>query len=246
MTAIAMNSPPRQTSANPVSGPDLAALAGLLADSTRAAFCLALLDGRAWTASELARHAGVAASTATEHLNLLVSGGLLAEERQGRHRYVRLAGQDAAELIEHLAVLAPRRAAVDHRLSAANRNHALARGRTCYDHLAGTLGVSITDAMTDRGLISWESGLALTPEGSRWLDRLGVTLPAGSRRPPVRSCLDWTERRPHLAGSVAAELCRLAFDSGWITRIGTGRAVAVTEPGSKVLRAELGIEPPPR
>jgi len=222
-------------------GTDLAALASLLADSTRAAFCLALLDGRAWTAGELARHAGVAASTATEHLHLLVHGGLLAEERQGRHRYVRLAGEQAAELIEQLALFAPRTDAPPPTLSAASRNKALARARTCYDHLAGTLGVSITDAMTDRGLISWDAGLAITPEGERWLADLGIAVPAGSRRPPVRSCLDWTERRPHLAGSVGAAICAHAFDSGWIRRIGTGRAVAVTANGSRALMSELGL-----
>ena len=224
------------------SAPDLAALAALLADSTRARFCLALLDGRAWTAGELAAHAGVAASTATEHLNLLVSGGLLAEERQGRHRYLRLAGQETAELIENMAALAPRRAApARSSLSVANRDRALAGGRTCYDHLAGTLGVSITDAMTDRGLISWDSGLVLTATGSAWLDRLGVEVPTRTRRPPVRSCLDWTERRPHLAGSVGAGLCGLAFASGWVRRIGTGRAVALTEAGERALRDELGL-----
>jgi DNA-binding transcriptional ArsR family regulator len=231
-----------QTPAQAPSAPDLAALAALLADSTRARFCLALLDGRAWTAGELAAHAGVAASTATEHLNLLVSGGLLAEERQGRHRYVRLAGQETAELIENMAALAPRRAAPARSpLSVANRDKALARGRTCYDHLAGTLGVSITDAMTDRGLISWDSGLVLTATGSAWLDRLGVEVSARTRRPPVRSCLDWTERRPHLAGSVGAGLCGLAFASGWVRRIGTGRAVALTEAGERALRDELGL-----
>ena len=232
------NSSPRSAS---TSAPDLAALASLLADATRAEFCLALLDGRAWTAGELAGHAGVAASTATEHLNLLVSGGLLAQERQGRHRYVRLAGPEAADLIENLAALAPRRSRPAHSLSVANRDKALARGRTCYDHLAGTLGVAITEAMTERGLISWDSGLVLTAAGSAWLDRLGVELPARTRRPPVRSCLDWTERRPHLAGSVGAGLCAMAFGSGWIRRIGTGRAVALTDSGEHALRDELGL-----
>lgn len=221
---------------------DLAAMANLLADSTRAAFCLALLDGRAWTAGELARHAGVAASTATEHLHLLVSGGLLKQERQGRHRYLRLADDDTAELIERLASLAPKRtAAPAPTLSAATRDRALARGRTCYDHLAGTLGVSITDAMTDRGLISWANGLAVTGEGENWLRSLGIALPRTTRRPPVRSCLDWTERRPHLAGALGAALCSFAFESGWIRRIGTGRAVAVTPTGRRALESALGI-----
>src|SRR5690242_6249516 len=159
----------------------LAELAGLLADDTRATFCLALLDGRAWTATELARHAGVAASTASEHLNLLVAGGLLAEERQGRHRYLRLAGAAAAELIEGLASMVPPRAPEPRSLSAASRREALARARTCYDHLAGALGVSITEAMTARGLLDWEHGLALTDRGASWLARLDISLPPASR-----------------------------------------------------------------
>ncbi|MFE6457988.1 winged helix-turn-helix domain-containing protein [Streptomyces cinereoruber] len=222
-------------------GPDLAALAGLLADGTRASFCLALLDGRAWTATELARHAGVAASTATEHLNLLVGGGLLAQERQGRHRYVRLADPETARLIETLASMAPRRGDPPRSLPAVNRSRALARARTCYDHLAGALGVAITEAMTDRGLLDWEQGLTLTGNGTDWLAELGIVPPPATRRPPVRSCLDWTERRPHLAGAVGASLCRHAFDSGWITRIGTSRAVALTETGRRALRVHLGL-----
>jgi DNA-binding transcriptional ArsR family regulator len=224
-------------------GPDLAALAALLADGTRAAFCMALLDGRAWTAGELAHHAGVAPSTATDHLNLLVSGGLLAEERQGRHRYVRLADTGTAELIESLAARAPRRSAPPHSLSAVTRDRALARARTCYDHLAGTLGVAIAGAMTDRGLLDWEQGLRLTGDGTAWLGALGITLPPAQRRPPVRSCLDWTERRPHLAGAAGAAVCGHAFDSGWITRIGTGRAVALTDTGRRAFRDQLGLPP---
>ncbi|MEU0986153.1 helix-turn-helix domain-containing protein [Streptomyces sp. NPDC005953] len=221
--------------------PDLAALAGLLADSTRAGFCLALLDGRAWTAIELARHAGVAASTATEHLNRLVAGGLLTQERQGRHRYVRLTDPATAELIETLASMAPRQTAPPRSLPDVNRSRALARARTCYDHLAGALGVAITEAMTERGLLDWEHGLRLTGDGTAWLGELGITLAPATRRPPVRSCVDWTERRPHLAGAVGAAVCRHAFDSGWITRIGTGRAIALTDVGRSALREALGM-----
>ena len=212
-------------------GPDLAALAGLLADGTRASFCLALLDGRAWTATELARHAGVAASTATEHLNLLVGGRLLAQERQDRHRYVRLADPETAQLIETLASMAPRRVNPPRSLPAVNRSRALARARTCYDHRGD-----------DRpGLLDWEQGLTLTGNGIAWLAGLGIALPPAARRPPVRACLDWTERRLHLAGAVGAALCRHAFDSGWITRIGTGRAVALTEIGRRTLQDHLGL-----
>ncbi|MFD9858690.1 ArsR/SmtB family transcription factor [Streptomyces alboflavus] len=223
------------------SGPDLAAVARLLADGTRAAFCLALLDGRAWTATELARHVGVAPSTATEHLHALVRGDLLAEERQGRHRYVRLAGPQVAELIEGLGALAPGGGPAPRTLSAAGRRQALAHARTCYDHLAGTVGVAITDAMIERRLLDQDHGLALTPAGADWLAELGVTVPSGTRRPSVRSCLDWTERRPHLAGTVGAALCRHALDTGWVTRVGTTRALVVTGSGRESLQRHLGL-----
>ena len=221
--------------------PDLARLAGLLADGTRAAFCLALLDGRAWTAAELARHAGVAAPTATGHLNLLVAGGLLAEERQGRHRYVRLASDDVATLVEDLAALAPPGQTEPRSLTTVTRDRALARARTCYDHLAGTLGVQITDAMTRRGLLDLDRGLALTGDGTRWFAGVGITLPAAGRRPLVRSCLDWTERRPHLAGAAGAAIYGYAMENRWITRIGTGRAVTLTDAGHDALRKHLGL-----
>ena len=198
----------------------MANLARLLADDTRATFCLALLDGRAWTLTELARHAGVAASTASEHTSRLIAGGLLAEERQGRHRYVRIATPDVANLIETITSTAGRRRPDVSSLAGATRRQALTRARTCYDHLAGRLGVAISDAMTERALVSWERGLTVTPDGQRWLANLGLSAdrPRPTRRPVLRSCLDWTERRPHLGGAVAAALCRHAFDASWIGR----------------------------
>src|SRR3954463_11574701 len=128
----------------------LAQVAGLLADPTRAAFCLALLDGRAWTAGELARHAGVTPPTASDPLNRLIAGGLLTEERQGRHRYLRLAGPAAASLIEDLSSFRPDQAAPKS-LRESVRVSAEGRARTCYDHLAGQLGVAVTDALLDQG-----------------------------------------------------------------------------------------------
>jgi DNA-binding transcriptional ArsR family regulator len=221
----------------------LAKLAGLLADHTRAAFCLALLDGRAWTVNELAAHAGVAASTASEHVSLLVGGGILAEERQGRHRYVRIAGTDTAQLIETLTSSAGRRPMPVTSLSGASRRRALSRARTCYDHLAGKLGVAIADAMTDRGLVTWEHGLAVTDDGAKWLANLNidVDVPPQTRRPLLRSCIDWTERRPHFAGALGAAVCRHAFDAHWINRVGTSRAVAVTDAGRDAFASELGL-----
>ncbi|MBS2539060.1 helix-turn-helix transcriptional regulator [Catenulispora sp. NF23] len=225
-----------------LAGSELAAMARLLADGTRATFCLALLDGRAWTPTELARYAGVAPSTTTEHLNTMVAGGLLAEERQGRHRYVRLAGQPIAELIETMAAAAPVRPAQAPRtLSADSRRRALAHARTCYDHLAGRVGVAIAEAMTERAFVEWEHGLKLTPGGERWLAELAIEVPVSARRPALRPCLDWTERRPHLAGAVGAALCGHALDKGWIRRVGSSRAVLVTPVGRDVLTTWLGL-----
>ncbi|TDQ47219.1 ArsR family transcriptional regulator [Actinorugispora endophytica] len=218
-------------------------MAGLLADPTRARFCLAMLDGRAWTAGELARHAGVAASTATEHLNALVGRGLLVQERQGRHRYVRLAAPDVAELIEGLVALDARPVEPERSLKATSRRRRLAHARTCYDHLAGTVGVAITDAMSDRGLLDSGRGLALTPRGAAWVGELGLAVAPGSRRPVVRACLDWTERRPHLAGAVGAALCGHAFSAGWIARVGETRAVTVTPAGVEAFEDLLAIPP---
>ncbi|MER5963133.1 winged helix-turn-helix domain-containing protein [Streptomyces sp. NPDC002057] len=223
---------------------DLAAFAALFADETRAAFLLALLDGRAWTAGELARHARVAPSTASEHLGKLVTGGVLTQERQGRHRYVRLADPAIAHLVEELAARSePAVTAPPRSLRAASAGRAMARGRTCYDHLAGRLGITVTEAMTARGLLRQDTGFALTDRGLAWFDELGIPLVRRGRRPVARGCLDWTERRPHLAGVAGAELCRHALDAGWCVRIGSERAVKVTEAGENALRASLGIAP---
>jgi DNA-binding transcriptional ArsR family regulator len=220
----------------------LAALAGLIADTTRAACLLALLDGRAWTAGELARHAGVAPSTLSEHLGKLVAGGLLAEERQGRHRYVRLADARVAQLLEDLAAQvvpgAPQR---PRSLREAGAGSAMARGRTCYDHLAGRLGIAVTDALGALGLLRQDRGFALTDAGLAWFADAGIALDRTGRRPLARACLDWTERRPHLAGVAGAALCRHALDAGWCVRIGSERAVKVTPAGELALAEALGI-----
>lgn len=227
---------------------DLAAMASLLADRTRARFCATLLDGRAWTAGELAGDAGVSPATASEHLTRLVEAGLLVERRQGRHRYVQLAGPHVADLIESLVAHA-RLAATPRRpprgLRAVTASAALARGRTCYDHLAGTLGVALTDALAARGLIEVTLGCSLTEEGTLWFaDALGV-MPTDLRRtgrPVAKACLDWTERRTHLAGAAGAHLCRSLLARRWVKRIGTGRAVRLTPEGRQALTALLGVD----
>ncbi|MFD0362255.1 ArsR/SmtB family transcription factor [Nocardia sp. GCM10030253] len=229
-------------------GAELAGLAVLLADRTRADMCLALIDGRAWTAGELARHAGVAPSTATEHLNRLLDGGLLIERRQGRHRYVQLANHQVAELLEAMVTHLDPPRTESTGLRSATVAVALARGRTCYDHLAGRLGVAITDAMTARGLLDSEGGFALTPAGLTWLTGpMGIDRAAlrATRRPVARPCLDWTERRTHLGGAAGAQLCRRLQDLDWIHRIGNGRAIRLTPKGESGLADMLGLDPVP-
>jgi DNA-binding transcriptional ArsR family regulator len=221
---------------------ELADLAALLADRSRARFLLALMDGRAWTSSELAEAAEVAPSTASEHLTRLVRGGLLVERRQGRHRYVQLAGPKPARLLEDLLAYLGPTDPPKRTLRASAATLALRRGRTCYDHLAGRLGVAITDAMAARGLLTED--LAVTDDGLTWLEReLGFTPPA-TRRPLAKACLDWTERRSHLAGTAGAHVCAHLHARGWVRRIGTGRAVRLTPTGETALADLLGVTAP--
>ncbi|MEJ8281204.1 ArsR/SmtB family transcription factor [Pseudonocardia spirodelae] len=228
----------------PVDPSALARRAALLADRTRATFCLALIDGRAWTAGELARHAGVAPSTASAHLDRLVAAGLLVTERQGRHRYVRLAGPDVARTVETLAAgIAPTPGPPSLRASRAAVR--LAAARTCYDHLAGALGVALFDGLVADGLLTVDDGLALTADGRAWFDGLAGGLPR-TGRPVVRACLDWTERRHHLAGAAGAALCRALFDRGWVERGRDRRSVRVTAAGHDALPARLTVTLPAR
>ena len=220
--------------------------AGLLADTSRAAMCIALLDGRAWTASELAAQAGITRPTASQHLNELVGAGLLTELRQGRHRYLRLASAELAELIEHVATVAGRPAAT-RSLRAVGVAGDLGRARTCYDHLAGQLGVQLFDAMVAADLLCTANGLAITVAGRSWFAALAgpEALRSGSR-PLVRACLDWTERRPHLAGALGAALCRQFVTRGWVVRRPGSRAVRVTADGELALAGLLGVPPADR
>jgi DNA-binding transcriptional ArsR family regulator len=217
--------------------------AALFADRTRATICLALLDGRAWTMTELARLAKVAPSTVSDHVARLTAGGVLVGEKQGKHRYVRLAGAEMATLIEDLAAVCGMEVKPSS-LREATRQDAEARARTCYDHLAGHLGVSVADAMVSRGLLSDEDGFTVTADGARWLAGLGIDVAKlRGRRPLAKCCLDWTERRFHLAGAVGAALCTTALDRGWIERFGSGRAVRVTPHGREAFREQLGLLP---
>lgn len=219
----------------------VAAFAALLADRTRAAICLALIDGRAWTAGELAAHAGVARSTASEHLTALVGAGLLAQERQGRHRYVWLAGPEVATLVEDIAGVAGT-ARPSSSLRSVRAAGELAAARTCYDHLAGTLGVALFDALVDGGLVRTRDGLTLTGPGREWFVGLAgeAALHARGSRPLLRTCLDWTERRPHLGGHLGAVLHRELRRREWVVPSARHRAVRLTPAGEAGLSDLLG------
>lgn len=219
-----------------VSASSLSSTASLLAVRARATICLALMDGRAWTASELARHAGISAPTTSQHLTALIDGGLLREARQGRHRYVSLAGPEIAQLIEDLAGPPEAPKGLGQIRIAAR----LAAGRTCYDHLAGDLGVSIHDALVARGLLS-DAGV--TDAGRSWfVDLLGwQCLQRTGSRPLVRPCLDWSRRTHHLGGALGAELCAHMFENAWIRRPHNDRAVVPTSSGAAQLHNLLGM-----
>lgn len=215
---------------------DIAAAAALMADPSRAAVLVELTDGRALPPSELAEVAGVSRSTMSEHLAKLREAGFLAVERGGRNRYYRLAGPEVATAVEALSALAPR--AEVRSLRQANRAGALGAARTCYGHLAGRLGVGITDALVDRGLVEREAEVfLLTDRGATFMADLGV-----ERAPRAgKSCNDWSERRPHLAGKLGVALTSRLFELDWVRRTDRPRAVEVTADGERELRKRLGI-----
>jgi DNA-binding transcriptional ArsR family regulator len=218
---------------------DIAAVAALMADPTRATVLAELSDGRALPPSELAEVAGVSRSTISGHLAKLQRGGFLAVERGGRNRYYRLAGPEIAAAVEALAALAPRQPVRSLRQS--NRAGALGAARTCYGHLAGRLGVGLTEAMAARGLIEREAEVfLLTGAGAEWMGGIGLA------RPPRagRTCNDWSERRPHLAGRLGVALTRRLFELEWIERTGLPRAVRPTPRGREELSARLGLDSP--
>lgn len=227
----------------------LASVAALVGDPARASMLQAMMDGRALTASELAGVAGITPQTASSHLARLTSAGLLAMEKQGRHRYHRLATPAMARLLEslmHVAseIEAPRRTVVT-----GPRDAALRAARTCYDHLAGRLGVAIADALVSAGHVELDSdagivttsGLALFDRIGLDVERIGIEHAAKSRRLLCRPCLDWSERRPHLAGKLGAALCEFSFEKGWIRRVEGSRAVSITPNGQRAFRETLGV-----
>ena len=218
---------------------DISEPASLIGSPTRAVFLMALSEGQSLPAGELARCAGVTPSTASIQLTKLVDGGLLTVEQHGRHRYYSLADPAIAIAIESLAVIAPRRAASS--LQQARIGSDLQAARTCYDHLAGALGVALFDALLQEGVLTPE--LEATRMGSRRLADLGVDVEeaAEGRRAFARRCLDWSERRHHLAGALGAAIATRFFELEWIERTPSSRAVRVTETGRIALARELAV-----
>src|SRR5580693_494860 len=223
-----------------ISGAMIAEIAALAGDPARANILTALLDGRAMTATELSYAARVTPQTTSAHLAKLVQAGLITVVRQGRHRYFRLASPKVAQMLESIVAVA-----VDNRpryRPLSRQAAALREARVCYDHLAGVLGVRIAEAMTRRGyLVLEDEGGRVTASGQQFLDELGIDLrTAGKgRRHLCRSCLDWTERRPHIGGAVGAALAERWLALGWITRARDSRAVSVTPAGERGFRDSL-------
>jgi DNA-binding transcriptional ArsR family regulator len=220
----------------------MAEVAALVGDPARANILCALLGGRALTATELAFSAGVSPQTTSGHLGKLFAARLIVLMKQGRHRYYRLAGPHVAQMLEsimNVALTGPPRFQPKSRLDDKMRH-----ARTCYDHIAGVLGVGLAEAMTARDFVVLgdEAG-EVTAAGMEFFNQLGVDLTAAKskRRVFCRPCLDWTERRPHIGGAVGAALARRCFDLKWIERVRETRALAITPAGRRALMDHFGI-----
>lgn len=226
----------------------LATVAALIGEPARTAMLITLMDGRALTAGELGNAAGIAPSTASGHLGQLLDAGLVALERQGRHRYYRLASPAVAALLEELMSLAGELGAAATRpkpVITGPRDRALRRARLCYDHLAGEIAVAIADSMAARGQLDFtQDGGALTDAGATLLVSIGVDLAPvarGRRGPFCRPCLDWSERKPHIAGLVGRKLYATMMHQGWMRQLGSGRAISVTPLGLAKLQQHFGL-----
>jgi DNA-binding transcriptional ArsR family regulator len=217
-------------------------VAALVGDPARANMLSALMDGRALTAGELAYAAGVSPQTTSGHLAKLTEARLLVPQKQGRHRYYRLATPAVGRMIEGIVAVAvdgPPRHSPPGKFDAALRN-----ARTCYDHFAGRLGVGLADALVARGhVMLGDDGGEVTESGVDFLSGFGIDLAAARQRKRAfcRPCLDWTERRPHLAGAVGAALASRCFDMRWFERMRDSRALVITPAGRRGLAEVFGL-----
>lgn len=227
----------------------IAEIGSHLGEPPRAAMLAALMDGRALTATELAGVAGITPQTASSHLARLTAAQLLRVERQGRHRYHRLATPEVARMLEGVMQLASTSAPARPRaLVVGPRDAALRVARTCYDHLAGRLGVALAEALVRRGAVELDDDAGLvTPHGVEFLRRTGIDFQDRKRttgrssRPLCRPCLDWSERRLHIAGKLGAAICSHSFEKRWVRRLQDTRALEITATGHAALRELFGI-----
>ncbi|NVJ97237.1 MAG: winged helix-turn-helix transcriptional regulator [Alphaproteobacteria bacterium] len=222
-------------------GPDIAHIAALIGDPARANMLTALMGGMALTATELAAEAGVTKQTASSHLSKLEAGGLLAIRKQGRHRYYQLADTDVAHLLESLMGVAVRAGHMRHRPGP--KDPALRHARVCYDHLAGDMGIRLYESLLAKGHIAEQAGEPrLTDGGKTFISGLGLPLEtlAAHRRPLCKACLDWSERRTHLAGSLGAALLDHIYANGWAKRRDSSREVIFTASGKQAFEACFG------
>jgi DNA-binding transcriptional ArsR family regulator len=227
-----------------VAAANMVEVAALVGDTARATILAALMGGQALTASELAALARVSKSTASGHLSKLVNARLLAVTQKRRNRYYRIASPLVARMLESIKAVAGLETPPRHQPRSA-QDDALRFARTCYDHVAGKLGVAIADALVaKRFVVLTEEGGEVTQAGARFLKKFGAELnsrPAG-RRIFCRACLDWSERRYHVAGLVGAEIWRRCLELGWLARQRDTRAVRVTSAGRRGLRETLGVK----
>ena len=221
-------------------GPDIARIAALIGDPARANMLTALISGKALTATELSLEAGVTLQTASSHLKKLQEGGLLIQRKQGRHKYFSLADDDTAHALESLMGLAAGRGQM--RARTGPKDNALRYARVCYNHLAGEMGVLIYDSFRQRGFLALdEVGLTLTDTGRNFITGFGIDLDELEARksPLCRECLDWSERRSHLAGSLGRSMLSQLESRGWAQRDTESRAIRFTKAGDQALRALL-------
>ena len=222
----------------PASRLDIASVAALLSEPARVSIVSALMDGQARPATELARIAGVSPSTGSEHLALLTRGGLLRVDQHGRHRYHRLANDGVARAFESLSLLTTRPVRSP---SVDPGDAAFRRARTCYRHLAGELGVSLVDALLERRWVRRDgTRYTLTAAGHREANALGL-LEETDGLVEGRACLDWTERRDHLAGPLGVGLTKGLLEVGWVRRKPSTRALRVTVEGARAFRDSFGL-----
>lgn len=217
--------------------PNIAKIAGLLSEPSRAAILTALLDDRYYAAGELANRAGITPQTASFHLAKMVDTKIITVEKQGRHRYYRIENQEIAQILESLLYLAPPVEIKSFRQS--NETKAIKQARTCYDHIAGNLGVQLTDSMINMGVLILEGkSLNLTDKGGAFFTEFQVDIPhvRKKRRSFSHKCLDWTERRYHLGGALGNALLEKFMELNWVQKKKNSRALTITQIGTKGLQ----------